>query len=76
MMFESEKMENIRVSLSQNIDEQFRQKSYAEYSLALESCQYAGLRNEELVKAAFYQYSDDSGARVRYAEGVGLIMIR
>ncbi len=75
MVFESEKMKKIRMPLFRNLDEQFQQKSYAEYSLALKGCQYDGPVDEGLVKAAFYQYGDEKGKKVKYIEGVGLVIM-
>jgi hypothetical protein len=76
LVMDSEKMEKAQRFLSREIEEQFKIKDYAEFTRSLKSCQEAGLSDESIVKSAFYRFSDANGRKVRYIEGVGLVMMR
>ena len=80
MELDKEKMEKIRRCLYQAIDYQFQIEDYAEYNKALLRCKEAVPSNDvdakSYAKSAFYQYGDEKGLKVRYIEGVGLVMRR
>jgi tetratricopeptide (TPR) repeat protein len=76
MLFDNEKMYKIQHFLYPIINKQIQLTDYMEYWRGLKSCQDAGFKEEDLIKAVFYQYSAENGLKVRPVKDVGLVMMK